>query len=239
MTTSVADERVGSVRTTDDELVVAFADGRTLSVPLAWYPRLLNASAEQRSDWRLIGEGEGIHWSQIDEDLSAEGLLRGIAAPGSRLQPSPMENIQGVIAAAGMGGEQEGPTQGTAQALHAMSEQATTVMQGNMQLAQEVFQSSMQQLQQQTQAMQQMTQTLSEQAQSQQPAIQTLVQESANTYSDFLNSAMSFYRQGMQAWSQVAQQSMQAAGQATQQSMNAANQAAQQSAQAASQAAQQ
>jgi hypothetical protein len=88
MSTSVSDKRIRTVHTTDDELVVTFVDGRTLSVPLDWYPRLRNASAEQRKDWRLIGEGEGIHWSQIDEDLSAEGLLRGVTAPGVRLQAS-------------------------------------------------------------------------------------------------------------------------------------------------------
>lgn len=81
MITSAADERIKEIRTTDDELIVAFVDGRTLSVPLAWYPRLLHASPEQRSKWRLIGDGEGVHWPQIDEDLSAAGLLRGVSAP--------------------------------------------------------------------------------------------------------------------------------------------------------------
>src|SRR3712207_1155769 len=84
MITSAADERIKAVRVTDAELVVALADGRTLSVPLVWYPRLLNASTEQRNDWELIGDGEGLHWPQIDEDLSAAGLLRGIPAPASK-----------------------------------------------------------------------------------------------------------------------------------------------------------
>jgi hypothetical protein len=53
-------------------------------VPLVWYPRLLNASAPQRRDWELIGDGEGVHWPQIDEDLSAAGLLRGVPAPASK-----------------------------------------------------------------------------------------------------------------------------------------------------------
>lgn len=83
MITSAADERITEVRTTDDELIVAFVDGRTLSVPLVWYPRLLHASAEQRSEWRLIGEGQGVHWPQIDEDLSAAGLLRGVSGPNA------------------------------------------------------------------------------------------------------------------------------------------------------------
>jgi hypothetical protein len=56
---------------------VAFDDGRTLSVPLAWFPRLLDATAEQRANWRLTGQGEGIHWEDLDEDLSVAGLLRG------------------------------------------------------------------------------------------------------------------------------------------------------------------
>jgi pyruvate/2-oxoglutarate dehydrogenase complex dihydrolipoamide acyltransferase (E2) component len=84
MMSSVADERIKDVRVTNDELVVALVDGRTLSVPLVWYPRLLNASAEQRNDWQLIGDGEGVHWPHIDEDLSAAGLLRGVPAPAER-----------------------------------------------------------------------------------------------------------------------------------------------------------
>ena len=74
-------ERVKDVRFTDDELVVDLLDGRTISVPLVWYPRLLSASAAQRSNWRTAGGGFGIHWPDIDEDLSTEGLLRGAPAP--------------------------------------------------------------------------------------------------------------------------------------------------------------
>jgi Protein of unknown function (DUF2442) len=69
--------RASRVRYTDVELVVAFDDGRTLSVPLVWFPRLLDATAEQRANWRLTGQGEGIHWEDLDEDLSVAGLLRG------------------------------------------------------------------------------------------------------------------------------------------------------------------
>lgn len=69
------------VRCTDDALVVDLADGRTISVPLVWYPRLLAATPEQRAKWRLSGGGFGIHWPDIDEDLSSEGLLRGAPAP--------------------------------------------------------------------------------------------------------------------------------------------------------------
>ena len=66
-----------SVECTDDELVVALSDGRSLSVPLAWFPRLLGAAAGERAGWRLIGGGEGIRWEALDEDLSVRGLLRG------------------------------------------------------------------------------------------------------------------------------------------------------------------
>lgn len=65
------------VRTTDDTLTVDLSDGRTISVPLGWYPRLEYASPEERADWRLIGKGQGIHWKRLDEDISVEGLLAG------------------------------------------------------------------------------------------------------------------------------------------------------------------
>jgi len=58
-------------------------DGRTISVPIVWYPRLLHATAAQRGNWELIGAGYGIHWPEIDEDLSTAGLLRGAPAPGA------------------------------------------------------------------------------------------------------------------------------------------------------------
>jgi len=79
MTSSAVDfvPRATSVDCTDDELIVGLSDGRTLSVPLAWFPRLLGASVAQRSDWRRIGGGEGIHWDELDEDLSVRGLLKG------------------------------------------------------------------------------------------------------------------------------------------------------------------
>ena len=76
-----ADERVHDVRVTDDLLIVALADGRTISVPLAWYPRLRNATPSQRANWTLAGAGFGIHWPDLDEDLTTEGLLRGCPAP--------------------------------------------------------------------------------------------------------------------------------------------------------------
>ncbi|RJP90510.1 MAG: DUF2442 domain-containing protein [Desulfobacteraceae bacterium] len=66
-----------NVNVTDDTLTVELDDGRSVSVPLAWYPRLLNATQEEKADWRLIGNGRGIHWESIDEDISVEGILFG------------------------------------------------------------------------------------------------------------------------------------------------------------------
>jgi hypothetical protein len=76
-----ADERVEAVKITDDTLTVSLMDGRTISVPLAWYPRLLKATPAQRENWQIAGGGYGIHWPEVDEDLSTEGLLRGAPAP--------------------------------------------------------------------------------------------------------------------------------------------------------------
>lgn len=66
-----------SVIVTEDTLTVDFSDGRSLSVPLAWFPRLLHATPAERKSWRLIGRGQGIHWNKLDEDISVEGLLAG------------------------------------------------------------------------------------------------------------------------------------------------------------------
>lgn len=66
-----------AVRLTDESLVVELADGRTLTVPLAWFPRLWHGTAAERAEWRIVGRGEGIHWPQLDEDLSTEGLVAG------------------------------------------------------------------------------------------------------------------------------------------------------------------
>lgn len=71
------DPRAKEVDVTDDELVVLLADGRRISAPLAWFPRLLNATSAQRRNFELLGEGVGIHWPEVDEDLSIAGLLRG------------------------------------------------------------------------------------------------------------------------------------------------------------------
>jgi uncharacterized protein DUF2442 len=62
---------------TEDALTVDLADGRTISAPLAWYPRLLHGTPNERTNWRLIGAGEGLHWPDLDEDISVENLVLG------------------------------------------------------------------------------------------------------------------------------------------------------------------
>jgi len=76
------DPRAVDVAINDTELTVDLADGRRVAVPLAWFPRLLHAQQDQRENWQLVGDGEGIHWLDIDEDLSVNGLLQGVSAPG-------------------------------------------------------------------------------------------------------------------------------------------------------------
>lgn len=116
MPTSMSDlrgARAVDVKVTQDELTVQLEDGRTLAVPLVWYPRLLHASKEERSRWRLIGHGVGIHWPSVDEDISIEGLLagrpsnesqeslkrwleaRGSLRPNKRMQPTPRRARRG------------------------------------------------------------------------------------------------------------------------------------------------
>jgi hypothetical protein len=79
-----ADERVKAVRIDRNLLTVDLMDGRTISVPLAWYPRLAGAPLKALRNWKLAGAGYGIHWPDLDEDLSTEGLLRGAPAPPHR-----------------------------------------------------------------------------------------------------------------------------------------------------------
>lgn len=79
------------VACTEDELSVVLSDGRTVSVPLAWFPRLLGASTKQRADWELIGGGIGVHWEAVDEDISVASLLQPenfMRLPGNALQPA-------------------------------------------------------------------------------------------------------------------------------------------------------
>lgn len=78
--TDALDARAASVCFGDDRLIVDLVDGRTLSVPVAWFPRLANATPEQRADWYLLGDGEGIHWEAVDEDISVP-LLLGLPCP--------------------------------------------------------------------------------------------------------------------------------------------------------------
>jgi hypothetical protein len=77
MSSLVVEVTAQDVRITDDCLSADLTDGRTISVPLAWYPRLLHGTPEERSNWRFIGEGVGIHWPDLDEDISVENLLFG------------------------------------------------------------------------------------------------------------------------------------------------------------------
>jgi hypothetical protein len=77
MSTLTAEARAQNVAVTDDTLSVDLSDGRIISVPLAWYPRLLNGTPEERNNWRFIGAREGIHWPELDEDVSVENLLAG------------------------------------------------------------------------------------------------------------------------------------------------------------------
>jgi hypothetical protein len=77
-----AGERITAVRVTDDSLAVDLLDGRTVIVPLVWYPRLLHATSEQRENFRIMGSGFFINWPDVDEHLSSQGLLAGAPAPG-------------------------------------------------------------------------------------------------------------------------------------------------------------
>jgi hypothetical protein len=80
MTTSAIEFEIPDavdVSVTEDTLSVELSDGRTISVPLEWYPRLVHGTPEERNKWRVIGRGQGIHWEELDEDISVEGLLAG------------------------------------------------------------------------------------------------------------------------------------------------------------------
>jgi hypothetical protein len=79
-----AGERIIDVKLDEDTLSAHLADGRVISVPLAWFPRLLHATPEQREKWVLSAAGYGIHWPELDEDLGCEGLLRGAPAPAKQ-----------------------------------------------------------------------------------------------------------------------------------------------------------
>ena len=80
------DERVKDVHFTEDTISVDLMDGRSITVPLVWYPRLLNATPEHLAQWEICGGGYGIHWKALDEDLSTEGMLRGAPVPEARIR---------------------------------------------------------------------------------------------------------------------------------------------------------
>lgn len=75
--------RISNVAFTESQIAVTLSDGRILALPLTWYPRLHNATPEDRENWRLLAEGEGVHWNSLDEDLSLEGFVAGRPAAGS------------------------------------------------------------------------------------------------------------------------------------------------------------
>lgn len=83
-TTRIPVVRADDVIVTEDTLTVDLSDGRSISVPLAWYPRLVHGTPEERSNWRLVGQGVGIHWPALDEDISVENLLTGRASGESQ-----------------------------------------------------------------------------------------------------------------------------------------------------------
>jgi hypothetical protein len=87
MTTSTTEIRLADavgVHVTDEVLTVDLSDGRSVSVPTAWFPRLANATSSERDNWRFIGTGQGLHWPDLDEDLSVEGILAGRASARAR-----------------------------------------------------------------------------------------------------------------------------------------------------------
>jgi hypothetical protein len=88
-TAANSDPRIQSIEVTDDEITAQLVDGRRISVPLVWSWRLANATPEQRKNYELIGSGEGVHWPDIDEDISARGMLHGIPARPPKAATAP------------------------------------------------------------------------------------------------------------------------------------------------------
>jgi hypothetical protein len=78
---AIQEARIKHISITSESIVAELVDGRTISVPLAWSWRLSEATQEQRANWEIIGDGQGVHWPDIDEDISAEGMLSGCPAP--------------------------------------------------------------------------------------------------------------------------------------------------------------
>ena len=75
------DTRIKNIDVTDDSIIAHLMDGRTISVPLVWSWRLMEATSKQRKNYEIIGDGHGVHWPDIDEDISADGMLHGMPAP--------------------------------------------------------------------------------------------------------------------------------------------------------------
>lgn len=88
-TLTIPDERIKHASVDATHLTVDLMDGRRISTPLAWYPRLAGATQMQLEQWEIIGDGEGLHWEQFDEDLSLEGMLKGWPAVGYRAKLRP------------------------------------------------------------------------------------------------------------------------------------------------------
>ncbi len=88
--------QIQDIRVTDDTITALLTDGRTISVPLAWSWRLSEATPEQRANFEIVGDGEGVHWPGIDEDISAEGMLYGVPAP----RPTSAHAVQPALASA-------------------------------------------------------------------------------------------------------------------------------------------
>ena len=86
------DTRIKEVEVTDDSIIAHLMDGRTISVPLVWSWRLTEATPEQRKNYEVIGDGYGVHWPDVDEDISAEGMLYGTPAPRPKQRPDINEN---------------------------------------------------------------------------------------------------------------------------------------------------
>ncbi|MGH9784521.1 MAG: DUF2442 domain-containing protein [Terriglobia bacterium] len=106
------DPRIQRVRVTEDQIIADLADGRIISVPLAWSWRLSEATPAQRANFRLIGTGQGIHWPDVDEDLSVEGLLRGTPAPRPRPRIAAAKARVGRAAKRRMSVTRQTPTRG-------------------------------------------------------------------------------------------------------------------------------
>jgi hypothetical protein len=97
-TVASVDPRIQDLRVTDDQIIAHLADGRVISVPLAWSWRLSEATPAQRAHFRIIGSGQGVHWPEVDEDISVEGMLHGVparrltsSAPATKVRTAPGE----------------------------------------------------------------------------------------------------------------------------------------------------